>query len=368
MLLRAILPSSSVKAVPLYAELNWGGLREPFSEQEPKMQRKFQVTRMADDESGQIALHEPQLDTDRAVLSAAHDLVLPSVAPITAEALLQKFDEVQAEMDRLHAELNVLRRRDETLNFYMQRLDDELRLAAKLQQDFLPKTLPRLGKIQFHTLFRPAGYVSGDLYDVMRLDERHIGFYIADAVGHGMPAALLTMFIKHSLMTKEIKPGGYRLLKPSESMGRLNESLLEQNLASATFATALYGMIDVQTLELTMACAGHPAPVLLRDTGDLEPVPAEGGLLGIFPGEVYTDYTMRLSPGDRLVMYTDGIEVAFCDDPSTGDPNRWRDELLARRHLPSDLLLTEFSDSADRESGSLEPKDDLTMVVMEIER
>ena len=80
-----------------------------------------------------------------------------------------------------------------------------------------------------------TGYVSGDLYDVMRLDETHIGFYMADAVGHGMPAALLTMFIKNALVTKEIGPGGYRLLAPGETIAKLNEVLLGQNLSNEFF-------------------------------------------------------------------------------------------------------------------------------------
>jgi serine phosphatase RsbU (regulator of sigma subunit) len=288
-----------------------------------------------------------------------------SAARAGNEALLQKIDEVQREMDGLRSELNVLRRRDETLNFYLNRLDDELRLAARLQQDFLPKTLPQLGNVRFSTLFRPAGYVSGDLYDVMRLDEHHVGFYLADAVGHGMPAALLTMFIKHSLVTKEIHPGGYRLLRPSEALSRLNDDLIGQNLDNATFATALYGMINAKTLELTMACAGHPMPVMLRENGTLESVQCQGCLLGIFPGEVYRDFTVQLVPGDRMIMFTDGVEVAF-DDPASGNPDRWRDELVNRRMLPSDVLLEEFSNSADRESGSLQPKDDLTMIVMDV--
>ena len=108
---------------------------------------------------------------------------------LTSAAKGQRIEDVQSELDALRLELNVLRRRDETLNFYMNRLDEELRLAARIQQDFLPKTLPQVGNVHFHTLFRPAGYVSGDLYDVIRLDERHIAFYMADAVGHGMPAA-----------------------------------------------------------------------------------------------------------------------------------------------------------------------------------
>src|SRR5947208_1224161 len=139
------------------------------------------------------------------------------------DLVLRQLDDVQQEMDGLRAELNLLRRRDETLNFYMQRLDEELRLAARLQQDFLPKSLPELGPVRFQSLFRPAGYVSGDLFDVMRLDEKRIGFYVADAVGHGMPAALLTMFVKQALVTKDILPKsiapcGYRLLDPGEAL------------------------------------------------------------------------------------------------------------------------------------------------------
>src|SRR5665213_177120 len=318
--------------------------------------REFHATRMAPlaPEGALSAVLTPAM-----LEQASMDLLA------TPENIVRQFDDVQCEMDGLKSELNLLRRRDETLNFYMHRLDEELRLAARLQQDFLPKALPTLGNVRFHTLFRPAGYVSGDLYDVMRVDEKRVGFYIADAVGHGMPAALLTMFIKHALVTKEVNEGTYRLLKPSEALGRLHEAILEQHLSQATFATAIYGLIDVQTLEVTMACAGHPAPVLLRDGAELSALAPDGGLLGIFPGETYSDYTTRLLPGDRLVLYTDGIEVAFCDDPATGNPDHWRGELLARRHLPCDRLIREFAEAAAKASGSLEPKDDLTMVIVE---
>jgi serine phosphatase RsbU (regulator of sigma subunit) len=282
-----------------------------------------------------------------------------------AEDIVRHIDGVKQEVDSLRAELNLLRRRDETLNFYMHRLDEELRLAARLQQDFLPKLLPQLGAVHFHTLFRPAGYVSGDLYDVIRLDERRIGFYIADAVGHGMPAALLTMFIKHALVTKEIVGNSYRLLSPAESLSRLNAELIDQNLSQAAFATALYGIIDVQTLEVSLARAGHPNPLILRSGGELQTVECDGPLLGIFPDEQFTTANIKLSPGDRLLLYTDGVEVAFCDDQNV-DIDRWREELVSRRNLPTPKLLSEFADRIDSETGSLMPKDDLTMIVLEV--
>src|SRR3954462_6644719 len=204
--------------------------------------------------------------------------ILPELGPGMLEGQL---DAVQREVNSLRGELDLLRRRDETLNYYMQRLDEELRLAARLQQDFLPKSLPQLGRVRFHTLFRPAGYVSGDLYDVMRLDERHVGFYMADAVGHGMPAALLTMFIKNALVTKEITQGSYRLLDPAQAIARLNEALVAQNLSYATFATAPYGLINTETLEVSFARGGHPNPVLLHADGTTEDLCADGSLLGI---------------------------------------------------------------------------------------
>jgi serine phosphatase RsbU (regulator of sigma subunit) len=297
--------------------------------------------------------------------------VAPSAVPLSSDstpavsAALRHMEQLQQEMDALRMELNLLRRRDETLNFHLTRIDEELRLAARLQQDFLPKELPEVGPVRFHTLFRPAGYVSGDLYDVMRLDETRVGFYMADAVGHGVPAALLPMFIKQALATKEIFAGGYRLIPPGEALARLNQTLVDQNLAHATFVTALYGIIDTVTLEVTLARAGHPAPMILRAaTNKVEALQPEGGLLGVFPGETYDTAIARLLPGDRLLVYTDGIELAFGAEPI--DASRLAQELAGRAHLSSEQLLHDFCGHLDAQLGSLTPKDDVTAILLDV--
>ena len=302
-------------------------------------------------------------EQSRQILATAGPRATGRVNALTP-GVFEHVEAVQQEIDALRDELDSLHRRDEHLRLHLQRIDDELRLAARLQQDFLPKELPEVGPIRFHTLFRPAGYVSGDLYDVIRLDETHVGFYIADAVGHGVPAALLTMFVKHALITKEISGNGYRILPPSESMARLNQTLVEQNLAHATFATALYGVIDVTTLEVTIARAGHPAPILLRADQSVEILQPDGGLLGVFPNETYASATTRLAPGDRLLVYTDGIELAFGGE--LVDTDRWRAELTARAHLGSEQLLREFSQHLDAQAGSLEPKDDVSAILIDV--
>jgi len=283
----------------------------------------------------------------------------------STEQLLSVVDGLQSEVASLNVEVELLRRRDDSLNQYMSRVDEEMRLAARLQRDFLPKTLPQLGKTFFHTLFRPAGYVSGDLYDVMRLDESHVGFYLADAVGHGLPAALLTMFIKNALVTKQIGPNGYRLLEPSQTMAILNDALLSANLSHATFATALYGWIDIRTSRVCFSRGGHPNPIVLRKDGTIEHIESDGPLLGIFPNEVFCDCTVQLEPGDRFLVFTDGVEVAYCETEQV-DTTLWLRELQSRKHLPAAQLLQELADRMDANTGSLAPKDDLTMIAIEV--
>jgi phosphoserine phosphatase RsbU/P len=301
-------------------------------------------------------------DDDLASAGGAIACIVPQVEP----SLDDHIQQLQDKISQLSFELNLLRRRDEHVSTALTKLDEEQRLAARLQQDFLPKRMPQVGQVHFQTLFRPASYVSGDLYDVMRLDEHHVGFYVADAVGHGMPAALLTMFMKNALVTKDIGgPAGYRVLDPSETMSRLNNSLCEQNLSNATFATAVYGTLNTQTLMLSVARGGHPNPILIRD-GQMLDLEADGALLGIFPDEAFATCAVQLQRGDRVLVYTDGIEVAFSGDSDAADTERWRSELRERAREPIAVILEDFASRLDSAGGSLLPKDDLTIVAMEV--
>ncbi len=281
---------------------------------------------------------------------------------------------LRAENAALNMEVDHLRRRDDHVNRAMAEIDEELRLAARLQRDFLPKTLPTVGGVRFSTLFRPAGYVSGDLYDVSQLDEDHVGFYVADAVGHGMPAALLTMFMRHSLQTKEILRNSYRLLKPSETLERLNSAMLDQDLSNSTFATAVCGIINAKTGELMLASAGHPEPLLIPGDGsEARHLVVEGPLLGIAPEPGFVDYVGKLSPGDRLVLYSDGVEVVFPTSIATAakrnfDDARWKRELLSARAGSAQEMIDSLATAMDGHAGSLNPGDDVTMLVIEMAR
>ncbi|UCE46566.1 MAG: SpoIIE family protein phosphatase, partial [Phycisphaerales bacterium] len=119
-------------------------------------------------------------------------------------------------------------------------LTEQLRLAGLVQQDFLPAKMPNTDHLQWASVFLPAEWVSGDIYDVVRIDEQHIGFYVADVVGHGMPAALLTIFLKQALVMRETIGSNYRVFSPAEVMKNLNLRMTAQKLSGYQFATACY--------------------------------------------------------------------------------------------------------------------------------
>ena len=248
------------------------------------------------------------------------------------------------------------------------KIDEELRMAVKIQREFLPKTLPDSADFDFGTLWRPAGYVGGDIYDVIELDDDHLGVFIADAVGHGVPAALMTIFIKQATPLREITPGvgaGYRVVPPGEALAALNRAMIAQDAGAASLGTAAYGVINRRTRTLRYASAGHPAAALLRHAGGTEWLDPEGAMLGVFPDEVFTEKVVELSPLDRLLMYSDGFEVAFpgCEGKGRLANEHYAQEFESMRGLTPDDALAFLQGRLDLQAGSLNQRDDLTVVL-----
>src|SRR5205814_8672074 len=135
-----------------------------------------------------------------------------------------------------------------------------------------------------------------------------------------------------------------------------------------SFATALYGHITARTHQVTFARGGHPNPVLLPRHGEMTSVEAQGPLLGIFPDEPFQQTTITLQPGDRLFIVSDGIELAF-NDELYHDSQYWRKELWARRELPTEQIIREFTEQIDRaDANASRKKDDLTIIAVEVEQ
>lgn len=192
----------------------------------------------------------------------------------------------------------------------------QLRLASQVQRGFLPQRLPRFGGVSFECLFRPVDYVSGDIYDVNRLDEEHVGIALADASGHGIPAALLTVYIKRALRGKEIGHGTYRVLSPDEVLAALNEDLLEARLTDCPFVAAVYAVLNIRTFEVRLARAGAPYPLHRTHTGELRVLKVPGGVVGVLPQPRFDVQRVQLARGDSLLLHTDGLERIVAAAPA----------------------------------------------------
>jgi sigma-B regulation protein RsbU (phosphoserine phosphatase) len=255
----------------------------------------------------------------------------------------------------------------------IEQMGEEMRLAARLQRDFLPRRLPEVGSARFGVLYRPAMWVSGDIYDIIRLDETHVGFYVADVVGHGMPAALLTMFIKKALQTKRILGSTYEIVSPEVAMAELNTDICDQNLSSCQFCTAVYAVLDVSSLVLTYCRAGHPEPILIHrgqaaaeSSVRTERLEGPGSLLGIFPDEQFASRSVQLRPGQRVLFYSDGLEEAIrpADTPRETPIEQVLQDYLLR---PRDEMLIRLNDQMDQYRGQNPLVDDVTAMVLDIE-
>jgi len=263
---------------------------------------------------------------------------------------------------RVKSLLRIRRLNDELRRAY-QVIQADLKMAQRLQRSLLPREMPQVPGFRLEARYLASGTVAGDFYDAFRLDERHLGFYVADAVGHGVRAALLTVFLKKGIVTKEIGPRSYRLLRPSEVLARLNRDMLEQELAEHPFITMVYVRLNIESLELRYCCGGHPYPILLRGDGSQERLEVGGGLLGVFESD-YEDGRCRLGPGDRLICYTDGIEDAL-GKAAPACIEEFQAILAQHRTLPLAEMLAACERSLLERSGRDKLNDDLVLLALE---
>ncbi len=263
--------------------------------------------------------------------------------------------------ERLADKTAEVQRINKRLQSAYQQIDQELELARRIQESFLPQTLPEVPQVRFAVHYHPCGRVGGDFYDVFRLDESHLGFYVADAMGHGVPASLLTIFVKKGVRTKEIHGQQYRLVPPSEVLQRLNRDLIEQQLSENPFITMVYALFNFADGTLQFARSGHPYPLHVPCDGEPRLWQIEGSLLGVFDTH-YPTRAERLRPGDKVLLYTDGIDHARFEQEPPGVKSvlAW-----AARHRARPV--GELVGLLQRELfGQAPPRDDLTVLGLEM--
>lgn len=244
------------------------------------------------------------------------------------------------------------------------KLERDIALARKIQEDFLPKDLPAEAaeKVECFAQVFPAQQVAGDYYDFFAVDDRRLAFGVADISGKGIPAALMMSGIR-SLCRHLTETG---IASPAEILQQINDTLAIDN-PRAMFATMVLGFLDYQTGEVILASAGHPPVLLRRASGRVEQLPIKPGrLIGATRGKLpLADSNLMLEPGDAIFLYTDGvIEARNSDGQLFG-----LDQLLNTiRSLPNDFALAQIGNTIkeriDVYSGSQTLHDDITLLLI----
>jgi serine phosphatase RsbU (regulator of sigma subunit) len=176
-------------------------------------------------------------------------------------------------------------------------------VAATLQRALLPPALPEIPGVEVAARYHAAASeIGGDFYDVVALDRGRSLIVLGDVCGKGIEAASLTAMVRYTLRAFAGDAAG-----PSHLLARLNDALLSQ-LSPERFCTVALALLDPggDATRVTISLGGHPRPLLVRATGDVGPVGKPGTLLGALPVPELGDEDVLLSPGDALVLFTDG--------------------------------------------------------------
>ena len=234
----------------------------------------------------------------------------------------------------------------------------DLHRAEIIQRSLLPHSPPPLPDFTVQTLYRPGRSVGGDLYDVVGIGNHHVVLVIADASGHGVSAAMLSVLFKHRLRVLDEASG--RPCRPAAALRALNTSLRRDITAPGLFITAAYCLLDTRSRELVVSSAGHPSLIWLRANGETRNIDATGPALGLYADAAFAEHRCRLGQGDQMLLYTDGLLDPEREHPSATD--RIADTLrsLQGDRAPLRKLFGELAHGV-----SSEERDDATLVLLE---
>lgn len=234
-------------------------------------------------------------------------------------------------------------------------LEREYEMGRRIHRGFLPQSFPEVGDVRFSIVHRPQNINGGDFYDVRRLDEHRVGFFLGDVLGRTASGSLLGVLVKQTANLKEITGHRYRLIPPEEALAEINRTLLGLSVDEPPLVALLIGTLDTREGTLAIARAGLPAPVFIPANGE----PEVWSMPGPFLGTSDTTYAPRratLQPGDKLLLVSDGASPA-------GDSS---DPLLASATRHRHLGGNDFVDALAKDLLPLSRHpDDFTLLLVE---
>ncbi len=240
-------------------------------------------------------------------------------------------------------------------------LVEELAMAGRIQAEILPARAPQVRGWDFAARLVPALETSGDFYDFIRLPNNNLGVVIADVSDKGMGAAL---FMALSSTLVRTYASQYATL-PSFALGMANERIL-LDTRSGMFVTAFYGVLETDTGRMRFVNAGHNPPYMFstQKNKTLDWLRATGMALGVMEDATWSQKVVKFSPGDVLLLYTDGITDAQDAQGNYYGEKRLQDVVRSRRDCSATSILDAVLDDLQRFTGGMPQQDDITLVVV----
>jgi sigma-B regulation protein RsbU (phosphoserine phosphatase) len=243
-------------------------------------------------------------------------------------------------------------------------INKELEIARRIQSCTLPQSVPSLAGLEIAARYAPMSAVAGDFYDFLCADEKRVGILVADVTGHGVPAALIASMLKVALASQAAHAHD-----PVRVLTGLNGALCGK--FEEHFVTAAYLFVDLEKRLLQYSAAGHP-PLMLasRAAGNVREIEENGPMMGMFPEAAYSSAEIRISPGDRCLLYTDGLFEAKNAAQEEFGKARCKEFLETQLDIPAahfaDALLDNIARFSDHNSVRVQ-EDDITLLVLDFQ-
>jgi len=276
----------------------------------------------------------------------------PGLSRLESTELHATFEQLAAEAAVAIENARLVRESEEK-----SRLEREMRVAAEIQQALLPPRLFASGPIELAGTTIPCRAIGGDFYEYVELGEGNVSFAVCDVSGKGPGAALLAAAIQGILASS-----AEARLSPGEAMAGLNRTLVRRSI-DRRFATIAFGQIDGDG-RLKLTSAGHNPTYLLKADGTLSKLDKGGLMVGIFPGLSYDEDQVVLAPGDRLILYSDGVTEAESSSTEQYEEARLEECLRGSSTGTPDDIVRTLIESVRTFADGYAQADDITVLVV----
>lgn len=242
-----------------------------------------------------------------------------------------------------------------------ERLERELEIASEVQRTLLPDDLPELPDYNFAAFLKPARRVGGDFYDAIELDGEHVALLLADVADKSVQAALFMAVVRTLFMVES-----RRSLDPSVVALAVHRGVLEVAPSADIFVTAFYGVLHRPSGRLTYVSAGHERPLLIRPAASIRTLEANGRFLGMIEMLELDEYTVAMEPGDKLVIFSDGVPDATNETGQQFGYERLETFLSRHERLPVAEMVESLATELAKWCGEATAFDDLTILALEV--